>query len=271
MRRVCEAGLDARTLRKDVLRELGKVIDFDGYAWLLTDPLTWVGVAPVADVRWLDELPRQILLKYCTALNRWTDLPSTHVALLHAETEGKLDRSLLWRDFLQAHGVGDVASVVFCDQHGCWGFLELFRDASRGPFALADAGSLADLVLPLTEALRRSQATCFVAGAQEHHDRAGPVMLLLAGAASAGTDSGHACVPANARPARRSAAVDPCERVQRSSATHRVRARHRRSSAVRANLSQRRTLGDRSSRTDQWSHGDGVAEHRSDHRAELAG
>lgn len=179
VRRLCEADLDARDLRAQVLDEIGRVVSFDSYAWLLTDPLTWVGVAPVADVPWRSELPRQILLKYGTALNRWTGLGRTHVALLHAETGGDLGQSLVWREFLQLHGVGDVASVVFADQHGCWGFLELFRDAPRGPFSPDDAAFLAELVQPLTRALRHSQAACFTSAGSEDHAHAGPVVLLL--------------------------------------------------------------------------------------------
>ena len=179
VRRLCEADLEARALRVQVLQEIGRVVGFDGYAWLLTDPLTWVGVAPLADVAWLRVLPRHIQLKYGTAVNRWTGLGSTHVALLHAETGGDLAQSLLWRDLLQDHGVGDVASLAFPDQHGCWGFLELFRDSVRGPYTAAEAAFLADLVPPLTRALRRSQANCFVTAVQQERTHAGPVVLLL--------------------------------------------------------------------------------------------
>ncbi len=178
--RLCEDAHDARTLRTSVLQELHSAVGFDGHAWLVTDPLTWVGVAPVADVPWPGELPRQILLKYCTALNRWTDLPLSHVAhlgaVVGADSPGP---SAAWLAFLEAHSVGDVASVVFADRHGCWGFLELFRAAARGPYAEEEMALLAGLVEPLTEALRRSQAECFVPGGSAERDRAGPVVLLL--------------------------------------------------------------------------------------------
>lgn len=177
--RLCGAGLDALALRAQVLHEIGLAVGFDGYAWLLTDPLTWVGVAPLADVPWLPELPRHIQLKYGTTLNRWTGLGSTHVALLHGERGGDSPQGLLWRDFLGAHSIGDVASVVFPDQHGCWGFLELFRDAARGPFTSAEAAFLADLVPPLTRALRHSQAACFATATDQDRAHAGPVVLLL--------------------------------------------------------------------------------------------
>jgi DNA-binding CsgD family transcriptional regulator len=179
VRQLCEADLDARMLRAQVLQEIGRVVSFDGYAWLLTDPLTWVGIAPLADVPWLSELPRHIQLKYSTMVNRWTGLGNTHVGLLHAATGGELSQSLLWRELLHAHDVGDVASVVFPDQHGCWGFLELFKDVSRGPFSTADAAFLAGLVAPLTLAIRRAQANCFESSARHDRILTGPVVLLL--------------------------------------------------------------------------------------------
>jgi DNA-binding CsgD family transcriptional regulator len=179
VRYLCEAELDAHELRAQVLREIRQVVGFDGYAWLLTDPSTWVGIAPLADVSWLSELQRHIRLKYATPLNRWTDLGGTHVALLHDSTGGDLSRSLLWRELLHGHGVGDVASVVLPDQHGCWGFLELFRDTASGSFSPAEAAYLAHLVAPLTAALRRSQARCFTTRTGQERTHAGPVVLLL--------------------------------------------------------------------------------------------
>ena len=177
--RLCGADLDALALRAQVLHEIGRAVSFDGYAWLLTDPLTWVGVAPLADVPWLPELPRHIRLKYGTKLNRWTSLGGTHVALLQSAPGGEGAQGLLWPAFLETHGIGDVASVVFPDQYGCWGFLELFRDVARGPFTSAEAAFLADLVPPLTRALRHSQAACFATATDQDRAHAGPVVLLL--------------------------------------------------------------------------------------------
>jgi hypothetical protein len=56
--RLCQSGADARTVRLELLDEIGRVIDFDAYAWLLTDPETSVGTSPLADVPCLSELPR---------------------------------------------------------------------------------------------------------------------------------------------------------------------------------------------------------------------
>ena len=182
--RICDSAADSRTLRLRLLDEIRQAIGFDSYAWLLTDPQTSVGSAPLADVPCLPELPRLIRLKYLTGINRWTTLASPPVALLREATAGDLSLSLLWRDLLSGYGIVDVASLVFRDSFGCWGFLDLWRAGPSAPFSRAEASWLADIAGPVTTALRRSQAHAFVGGTSATALRTGPVVLLL----SAGLD-----------------------------------------------------------------------------------
>jgi DNA-binding NarL/FixJ family response regulator len=176
--RLCGSLADARTLRLELLGELLQMVPFDAYAWLLTDPETSVGSSPLADVPCLPELPRLIRLKYLTAVNRWTQL-RTPVALLAETTKGELSRSLVWRELLHRYDIIDVASLVFRDRYGCWGFLELWRSSMSGQFTSSDAAHLADITGPVTTALRRSQARTFRDRAEQHRQSRGPVMLLL--------------------------------------------------------------------------------------------
>lgn len=53
-----------------------------------------------------------------------TTLDATAVGL-HATTGGVLERSLLWDEVLSGYGVVDVASLVFRDAQGLWGWLDL--------------------------------------------------------------------------------------------------------------------------------------------------
>ena len=172
---------DAMNLRRQVLAILREVIDFDAYVWLLTDPVTTVGAAPLADVPCLPELPALIKAKYATPVNRWTALrhPAAPVGRLYDAVDGDLARSLVWREVMSRYAVGDVASVVFADQFGCWGFLDLWRTAAREPFSAANAAFLASAAAPLTTALRRCQARTFVAAAPEGRPSPGPVVLML--------------------------------------------------------------------------------------------
>ena len=176
--RLCESLVDARTLRLELLDELHQMVPFDAHAWLLTDPATSVGSSPLADVPCLPELPRLIRLKYLTEVNRWTQLRSP-VELLADVTGGDLSRSLVWRELLHRYDIVDVASVVFRDGYGCWGFLELWRSSMSGRFGSAEAACLSDISGPVTTALRRSQARTFRDRAAQDEPGRGPVMLLL--------------------------------------------------------------------------------------------
>jgi hypothetical protein len=59
----------------------------------------------------LPELPQLIRLKYLTAVNRWTGLPSGAAAVSGA-TGGDLSPSLMWRELLCRYQVSDIASSV---------------------------------------------------------------------------------------------------------------------------------------------------------------
>ena len=175
---LCEGDADARTLRLEVLAVLRRVIGFDAYVWLVTDPETSVGSAPLAEVPCLPELPRLIRLKYLTTVNRWTSM-ITPVASLHQATGGDLARSLIWRDLLGRYEVGDIATSVYRDRFGCWAFLDLWRMQKDPPFAPAELEFLHGIAGPLTGALRHSQAAAFAVAPDGVQPSIGPVVLLL--------------------------------------------------------------------------------------------
>lgn len=178
IQKICQAAADTRTLRLKLLEEIRRVVPFDAYAWLLTDPATSVGSSPLADVPCLPELPRLIRLKYLTEVNRWTRL-TTSVALLGEATAGVPSRSRVWRELLARYDVTDIASVVFRDPFGCWGFLDLWRGAALRRFTAADEAYLGGIARAVTTALRRAQGGTFVAAATEKGQPRGPVVLLL--------------------------------------------------------------------------------------------
>ena len=144
--RLCERDLDERLLRVELVRALRAAVPFEDYAWLLTDPETTVGSAPLADVRCLPELPRLIGLRYRTTVNRWTDLDGA--ASLAAVTDGDLAQSLVWRELLCRHDVGDMATVVFRDGSGLWGWVDLWRSRSEPAFTTEEIRFLAECAGP---------------------------------------------------------------------------------------------------------------------------
>jgi DNA-binding CsgD family transcriptional regulator len=180
--RACTAPLDGRALRLEILAALRRSVGFDAYAWPLTDPVTAVGGAPLADVPCLPELPRLIRLKYLSRVNRWTALAGSAqpAQSLSQRTGGDLARSLLWRAILERHNVGDTASAVFADAHGCWGFLDLWRERASGrAFTDDDIELLSGIARPVTTALRSRQAGAFSAPAATSLVAEGPAVIVL--------------------------------------------------------------------------------------------
>ena len=169
--------VDSRVLRELLLGEISRYVDFQAYAFVLTDPETEVGSDPLADVPSFAELPRMIRLKYSTPVNRWTGLAGS-VACLHAATDGRLERALVWRDLMSSYQVSDVASVVFRDRFGCWAFLDLWRMGAGSRFGAADVEYLASIAPRVTRRLRFLQAATFDR-ARPSPQWQGPVVMVL--------------------------------------------------------------------------------------------
>jgi DNA-binding CsgD family transcriptional regulator len=180
--RISRSADDALSLRLGVLSELARVAPFDGHVWLLTDPETTVGVAPLAAVpsALLPKLPQVIALKYLTEAHRWTGLDGRAVRL----SAGDPSRSRLWDELLREHGVTDVALTVLRDRYGCWGLLDLWRVG--GTFTDAELSFVDSVTAGATAGLRRCQAATFTEvqseaqnGAASGAERPGPVVLVL--------------------------------------------------------------------------------------------
>ena len=167
--------MDAQA-RLRVLAEIGRHVPYQLYVWLLTDPASSVGAAPLADIPppLVARLPELIRLKYLTPVNRWTTVDTWPVFLYRA-TGGDLAGSLLWRDLLRHYSIVDVATLVFRDRFGCWGFLDLWRTTE--PFDDRDERRLAEHVAPVTAAIRRSLAATFTA--RPVPTASGPAVLML--------------------------------------------------------------------------------------------
>lgn len=173
---LCRAGLDERSLRIRLVQLLAAEIPHTSYVFLLTDPVTCVGAAPIASIEGLgfERLPTLILAKYLTELNRWTNLKQP--ATLVGATSGDLGRSLVWRQVQRAIGVSDVLSTTFRDRHGCWGFLDLWRSGGA-VFTDPEVRLLTAITPMITGGIRQALARTFDESAAA--DRLGPAVLLL--------------------------------------------------------------------------------------------
>jgi DNA-binding CsgD family transcriptional regulator len=175
---VCRSAEDARTLRIAVLDLVRQVCPFDAHTWLLTDPATSVGAAPYAEVPCLSELPTLIRLRYASRFNRWTALDGATSVHLPDHLQPTGQRVLDWSSFVSGYGVSDIATAVFRDRFGCWGWLDLWRNQGSGRFTEDEVGLLSDLCEPVTSGLRRCQAATFVRRA-ELMALSGPAVLRL--------------------------------------------------------------------------------------------
>lgn len=174
------AGIgDDRVLRRAMLEAVRTSVTFDAFAWLLTDPVTTVGSSPLAEAPCLSELPRLIRLKYLTSVGRWTLTDRPAVLSLVSATNGRLADSLVWRELMAEYDVVDVASLVFTDRFGCWGFLDLWRQAPAEPFSARELADLHGVVAPVTAALRGSQADTLLNRVDGDDVRPGPVVMVL--------------------------------------------------------------------------------------------
>lgn len=160
---------DDRTLRRTVLEQVRRIVGFDAFAWLLTDPDTTVGTAPLAEVPCVDQLARLVALRY-TSARRWT-LSGSGVPYRPVLPGSELAR------FLAGYGAYDVVSLSFADRFGWWGFLDLWREGAG--FTSEECGLLGRLAKPVTTALRESRAAMFTPPNAMTQRPAGQAVLLL--------------------------------------------------------------------------------------------
>ncbi|WP_411732062.1 helix-turn-helix transcriptional regulator [Paeniglutamicibacter sp.] len=177
-----DARLESHEYRRAVLREIAGFIGHEAWVWPLADPLTAVGISPMARIPCPEELPLLITLKYATALNRWTSLSTNpvHAISLAAVTDGELSRSESWARVLCRYGITDVLSMVFADRWGIWGWLDLWRGDGAGTFTGEEAEQLSALAPVIATGLRHCSARQFQVGTDAGaptHDQA---VLVLA-------------------------------------------------------------------------------------------
>jgi DNA-binding CsgD family transcriptional regulator len=175
--RICARDIDERALREELLVEIRARVPCGAYVWLLTDPDTCVGAAPLAETPSLADLPTLIRLKYLTSTNRWTSLSPTDPSTLVEATGGDRSRSRVWTELLSGYGTEDILSTVFRDAHGCWGFLDLWR--SDATFTADECQLLGQIAGIVTPALRRSLALTFAMGATDRDQGGESAVLLL--------------------------------------------------------------------------------------------
>jgi DNA-binding CsgD family transcriptional regulator len=174
----CRRPLSAKTLRQGLISLVRERIPFDGYVFPLTDPVTKVATAPLADVPMLPwpRLPEMIRWRYLTPANRWDTLLGSPARSLLGSKESPAD-SPLWLNVQSELGVTDTAMVAFGDRYGAWGYLELLRTSAA--FGAEELALLTSLQATVSAGLRTAVARTFVDPADQLLP-VGPAVVVLA-------------------------------------------------------------------------------------------
>ena len=159
------AGMDSHSYRSGVLAELKALVPHDAWVWPLADPVTTVGIAPMAQGPFTRELPALISLRYRTQINRWTTLPinPSQATSLQGVTGHNPKRSSLW-PLLSRYSVKDVLSIAFADRWGMWGWLELWRVDDGPEFTGAEMHAVESMAAVVALGLRECSAREFHQG-----------------------------------------------------------------------------------------------------------
>jgi DNA-binding CsgD family transcriptional regulator len=178
--RRCAEHDEERALRIALLEDLRQAVPFGAHMWALTDPETGVTSSPLATVpeSAMARLPTLIRCRHLTTVNRPAELAAPAESLLRA-TEGQPEESLLYRE-LRGGGTAllDIATVVFRDRFGSWGWLDLWREEGDEPFSGPELDLLGAVSPFVTEALRRCLARTFDEPTPPLA-RSGPAVLVL--------------------------------------------------------------------------------------------
>jgi DNA-binding CsgD family transcriptional regulator len=168
--RLGESTLDSESIRREAIAELQRTIGFDRWCWPLADPDTLLPLSGLAEHDYGPRLPRALELEFSGhdfAAKHVLARRATGTGSLSAETGGDLGRSARWDEVMRPVGIGDIAAVACRDALGCWGWIEVYRDAADRPFDEAELELLASAGARMGSPLRRTSTASHAGGAPE--------------------------------------------------------------------------------------------------------
>jgi len=158
--RLCHSGLDSKTLRDELLKQLAAVVPFSYAYFSTTDPATQLSTSSV-----LVEPPPA----WCMGVfieneflqedfNKFNDLLNHNqtVAVLSEATGMEMTRSLRYQNILLPLGMDDELRAVFVADGVCWGQLCLHREDANQRFTTAEAAYVAQLAPHFADGLRKA-------------------------------------------------------------------------------------------------------------------
>jgi DNA-binding CsgD family transcriptional regulator len=178
--RVCQAGLDSQTLRRQALSRLSKALPIDAFFCAAADPATLLFTGSVLEGIPEGATPEFLRNEFLQDdVNKFVGLARgrRHVSTLVQATDGNIAASPRYTDLLAPMGLGDELRAAIVSGATCWGFMCLHRQASSPGFTPAECAYLASLLPHLAEGLRRALLLERIASTE---DADGPGLLILA-------------------------------------------------------------------------------------------
>jgi DNA-binding CsgD family transcriptional regulator len=168
IKRLCDSGLDERTLLPAVVEPLRDAVAADAYCFFAMDPVTGLMTRAVSQGLG-GEKRRHFLLEhiyleedvngYDWMARNWRQ----PVMLLSEATEGAFERSLRYREFLRPVGLGHEMRGVCTLDRERWGGTDLTREKGRADFNPQEVAFLRQVAPHLGAGLRaaalRAQAS----------------------------------------------------------------------------------------------------------------
>jgi len=157
--RRCHVGIDAVSLRLEVLRRLRSVMTIDAAFFATVDPATMLFTSAVSEEPLIAAAPLFLDNELArTDVNRFSDLAVAvdPVASLDSATRGDRPASTRYSEIMAPMGLGDELRVALRTGDRCWGVMCLHREDSEQGFSGRDAAIVRRLAPHLAEGLRRS-------------------------------------------------------------------------------------------------------------------
>ena len=178
--RLCHAGLDSRTLRLEIIKQMRKVIPIDVFFFTTADPATLLFTGALVDEILAAATPQFLQNEFLhDDVNKfsWLARSATPVGGLIQATHYELEQSPRYRDILAPLALGDELRAALITGGTCWGFLCLHRDRSSPPFTAAEAAFLNRLTTHIALGLRKAVLLRSMTGSHVPDE---PGLLLLA-------------------------------------------------------------------------------------------
>ena len=177
--RLCHAGLDSTTLRRQVMDQLQDLVPSDAWCFPTADPATLMITGNVGEGLPAEAAPLFFEIEYSRDdFNKFADLARRRspVGRLRDATGGDLSLSPRWQEVFRPLGLDDDLRAALVADGACWGYLALHRAGTRGSFTLEEQELVSRVLVHLAEGLRVS---LIVEASMTDQTIEGPGLVLL--------------------------------------------------------------------------------------------